>query len=259
MPLVFVLAGLQQAFQLVRVAGATRFEGLGGLVFADRAADPYYEGFAAWARQVLSQHGQARYSHMTGRAIRTRIPVNLAISFVPQHGPYADLTSVLNGADHLASPGDLYVAFADNLYASGSPLTALRDSALGQVVVLARAYQPELAAHRGVITTTRHPGGRLMLDLTERPGPAAARALEHRYGTGNLLLLEGRARLTADFVRFARTTKPPRGAEPKLALALAANARTRPVQVVETTSDVTDLGAPSCTEPATVGAGKQTA
>jgi len=32
---------------------------------------------------------------------------------------------------------------------------------------------------------------------------ATARELERRHGRGNLLLLQGRARLTADFVHFA--------------------------------------------------------
>ena len=36
----------------------------------------------------------------------------------------------------------------------------------------------------------------LMGDLAEKPAAAAARALEQQYGTGSLLLLEGRARLT---------------------------------------------------------------
>jgi len=48
---------------------------------------PYYEQFAAWARQMLSEHGQARYTHLTGRDAGAVLPLGLAVSFVPQRGP----------------------------------------------------------------------------------------------------------------------------------------------------------------------------
>jgi UTP-glucose-1-phosphate uridylyltransferase len=204
---------------------------------------PYYEAFAAWARQVLSEHGQARYAHLAGRDFGAVLPPGLTISFVPQRGPYADLTSVVNGADHLASPDELYVAFADNLYGDPNPLRALRGTAPGQVAVLASRYRPELAGSHGVIAATGKPGQRLMIGLAEKPGPAQARELERHYGRRNLLLLEGRARLTATFTDFARARISPSHAEPKLALAIAAYAASHPVRIVETSADVTDLGA----------------
>ena len=210
---------------------------------------PYYEGFAAWAGQALSEHGQARYAHAARGTFGTALPGDLKISFVPQRGPYADLTSVLNGADHLASPAALYVAFADNLYSGPSPLLALRDTAPGHVAVLASRYRPEQADSHGVIAVTGKPGQLLMAALAEKPGPAHARALERRYGSENLFLLEGRARITATFVSFARTHPPITGSEPKLALALAAYALTYPVHIVETTSDVADLGALAVAPP----------
>ena len=55
-------------------------------------------------------------------------------------------------------------------------------------------------------------------------------------------MLEGRARLTAGFIRFARGYQAPAGTEPKLALAIAAYARSHPVAVTTTTSQVIDLG-----------------
>jgi UTP-glucose-1-phosphate uridylyltransferase len=204
---------------------------------------PYYEGFAAWARNVLSEEGQARYARSACRAFGTSIPAGLSISFVPQRGRYADLTSVINGADYLFGPAELYVAFADNLYGRPGPLLALRGAPPGQVAVLASPYRPELAGRCGVITATGKRGQRLMASLAERPSPAEARALERRHGRGNLLLLEGRARVTADFVRFARARMQIAGTEPKLALTLADYALVRQVHIVETSSSVTDLGA----------------
>lgn len=108
--------------------------------------------------------------------------------------------------------------------------------------VLASAYQPELAARRGVIATRRLDGQLVMIDLAEKPATHAVGAFERRYGTANLLLLEGRTRLTASFIGFAHRYQAPAGTEPKLALTLAAYARTHPVFVTETSAQVIDLG-----------------
>jgi hypothetical protein len=87
-----------------------------------------------------------------------------------------------------------------------------------------------------------------MIDLVEKPSPAAARRIEHRHGHANLMLLEGRMRLTGDFVAFARTHPTPPGSEPKWALTLAAYAQHHPVHVVPLYGDVIDLGTPAtCT------------
>jgi UTP-glucose-1-phosphate uridylyltransferase len=219
---------------------------------------PYYKAFAAWAQQVLSDHGQARYARAARRDFGAVLPPGLTISLVPQRGPYADLTSVINGADHLASPAELYMAFADNLYRGPSPLLALHGTAPGQVAVLASSYRPELAASHGVIAATGMPGRRLMTGLTEKPGPSQARALERRYGRGNLLLLEGRARLTAAFVQFARARTPPPGTELKLALAIAAYAASHPVRIVDASGDVIDLGALAASYSASAASGPTT-
>ena len=93
-----------------------------------------------------------------------------------------------------------------------------------------------------MIATRGQDGQLLMIGLTEKPGPHAARALERRYGTANLRLLEGRARLTASFIDFARSHRTPAGTEPKLALALADYARTHPVFATNTSAQVIDLG-----------------
>ncbi len=214
---------------------------------------PYYDAFTSWARAALSQGGHDSYHH-AARLPAAALPLAaLTVSFITQDGPYADITSVLNGAGYLGSDEDLYVAFADNLYRGDNPLLALHAAPPGCPAVLARPYQPELAASRGVIAARRQEGRLLMLDLAEKPAPDAARALERRYGTGNLLLLEGRARLTAGFIRFAPGYQAPAGTEPKLALAIAAYARTHPVVVTTTSSQVIDLGMtnPQAAAPAT--------
>ena len=164
---------------------------------------PYYDAFTSWARAALSQDGHDSYHH-AARLPAAALPLAaLTVSFITQDGPYADITSVLNGVGYLGPHEDLYVAFADNLYRGDNPLLALQAAPPGCPAVLARPYQPELAASRGVIAARGHQGRLLMIDLAEKPAPDAARALEQRYGTRNLLLLEGRARLTAGFIRFA--------------------------------------------------------
>jgi UTP-glucose-1-phosphate uridylyltransferase len=218
---------------------------------------PYYERFTAWARKAFSQDGHDSYDRAAQQPDLPPPAAALTLRFITQRGPYADITSVLNGAGHLACREDLYVAFADNLYPGSNPLLALRAVTPGCTAVLARPYQRDGATSRGVVIARRDNGRWLMLGLAEKPRPETALALERRYGPANLRLLEGRARLTADLVRFASAYQPPAGTEPKLALAVAAYARTHPVAVITTTSQVIDLGtrpaSPQGHEPATTG------
>lgn len=208
---------------------------------------PYYEQFAAWGRQVLSPCDHARYASAAGLEVPAAVPPGLAVSLIPQRGPYGDLTSVFNGADCLAARDSLYVTFADNLYPGGRPLPLLR-AAGGDVAVLASRYRPALAPGRGILITSPAAGGepRQVRALVEKPDPAQARALEEEHGTGSLLMLEGRARLTAPFLRFARSRQHAApGSEPKLALALGAYARDHRVVAVPADAEVIDLGVPA--------------
>jgi UTP-glucose-1-phosphate uridylyltransferase len=221
---------------------------------------PYYEQFAVWARQVLSRPGRARYSDAAGTCIPDAVPPGLTVSLIPQHGAYGDLTSVLNGAGYLAARDGLHVAFADNLYPGPEPLPLLRDACPGDVTVLASRYRRAMAGSRGILIT--RPGlfpaePRRVLALAEKPGLAEATDLEAAHGPGNLLMLEGRARLTAGFLEFAcsRQDAGP-GSEPKLALAIGAYARRHPVFAVPRDGEVIDLGAPQApSRPAFRGAG----
>jgi UTP-glucose-1-phosphate uridylyltransferase len=210
---------------------------------------PYYEQFAAWARQVLGEHDHARYSRAARHEVTAAVPPGLTVSFIPQHGTYADLTSVLNGADHLGGAGDLYIAFADNLYTGPSPLRQLRAARHGHVTVLASRYQRRLAGSRGILITRPAGDGqpRQVTALIEKPAPAMAAELESRHGAANLLMLEGRARITAGFLAFARTLASGEcgaSGEPKLALVIGAYARAYPVLALLTDADVIDLGIP---------------
>lgn len=210
---------------------------------------PYYQAFADWARQALSPHGRARYLRAAARPLTGHDPTSdLTIDLIAQHGAYADLTSVLNAADHFVAtasgPAPMYMAFSDNLYPGPNPLLALRAAPQHgpALAVLGRPYQAELAGQRGVIITVA--SGNRMLGLVEKPDPPTAHELERRHGAHNLMLLEGRARLTPDFIAFARTHAQLAGNEPKLALTISAYARTHPVLAIPTRGDVVDLGSP---------------
>ena len=207
---------------------------------------PYYEQFAAWAAQVLGRGDHARYASAAGMPVPPAVPAGMTVEFIPQLGPYGDITSVLNGADSLTAEGGLYVAFADNLYPDANPLPLLRDSCPGDVAVLASRYRRALASSRGILITRPGPEGtqRRVLALAEKPGLAEAIALEDAHGTANLLMLEGRARLTGTFIEFARAREDadPRN-EPKLAFAISAYAREHSVFAVPCEGEIIDLGA----------------
>ncbi len=206
---------------------------------------PYYEPFIRWARRVLSGGATARYHRMAGLPPGS-LPrwEQLDLTFVRQHGRYADVTSILNGAARLGRGDNLYVAFADNLYPDGNPMLALQASTAGDSV-LARPYDRAEAARRGVIVTSETGGQCLMVDLVEKPSYDTARDLEERHGSGSLWLLEGRARLTSAFITHLSGLRLPEGTEPKLSLALRGYCHRCPVTVVSTSSPVIDLGAPA--------------
>jgi UTP-glucose-1-phosphate uridylyltransferase len=150
----------------------------------------------------------------------------------------------------LRASGDVFLAFADNLYPHDSPSLALAAVPAGQTAVLVRPYNPAEANHRGVIVSGRNRTDLVLTDLIEKPSQERAQELEDAHGMSSLWLLEGRTRLTRGFVDQLRHTPMSSGAEPKLSLAIrwyAANSG--PVHLVVTHSAVTDLGNSSLDRP----------
>jgi len=207
----------------------------------------YYEPFIGWTARALLPGGAARYRAAAGMPAGPQ-PVHegLRLSFVRQRGAYADITSVLNAAAHLPA-GPLYVVYADNLYPATNPLRLLRAVPGDTAAVLARPFDVAEANRRGVIITD---GTDQLTSLVEKPGPDQAEDLLHTHGPDRLRLLEGRFRLPADLVEQLHGSHDAHPGEPRLSLALAAYARTRPVHVVTTTAAVLDLGLPAtCCRP----------
>jgi UTP-glucose-1-phosphate uridylyltransferase len=205
---------------------------------------PFYEPFMVWAKTTLGRGGQAAY-HRAARLPCTDLPLHeqLDLRFIPQTGRYADVTSVINGTDHLRANGDVFVAFADNLYPHDNPSLSLAAIPAEQSAVLVRPYHPAEASRRGVIVSGTIDGELFLADLIEKPQPERARELEDEHGPSNLWLLEGRARLTRHFVDRLRRMSCS-GCEPKLALELGQYGKSEPVHLVVTHSTVTDLGSP---------------
>jgi hypothetical protein len=95
------------------------------------------------------------------------------------------------------------------------------------VAVLGSRYRRALAGSRSILITRPGPAGasRRVPALAEKPGPAEGIGLEEAHGPGNLLILEGRTRLTAGFLEFARGRRTPGPGASKLALAIGDYAR----------------------------------
>jgi hypothetical protein len=102
---------------------------------------PFYEPFIAGAKTTPGPGGQATYQRIA-RLPRTGPPLHerLDLRFTPQRGRYAGITSVLNGADHLRATGDVFVAFADNLYPHDNASLTLAAALAGRTMVLVRPY-----------------------------------------------------------------------------------------------------------------------
>jgi UTP-glucose-1-phosphate uridylyltransferase len=204
---------------------------------------PFYEPFIAWAKLTLGSGGQAAYQRAAGLP-RTDLPLHdqVDLQFIPQQGRYADVTSVVNGADHLRTVDDLLVAFADNLYPHDNTSLALAAVPTGRTAVLVRPYRPAEAGHHGVVISRRLGSELVVAGLVEKPSRDRARGLENKHGASSLWLLEGRARLSGEFVDQLRGAWMTTGAEPKLSLAIRKYADREPVRLVVTHSTVTDLG-----------------
>ncbi|GIH07167.1 hypothetical protein Rhe02_52340 [Rhizocola hellebori] len=203
---------------------------------------PFYERFMAWAQTTLGAGGRAAYQRAAGMpATDPPLHEKLDLTFIPQRGRYADITSILNAAAHF-EPADVFVAFADNLYPGDNPAASLALAPAKRAIVLARPYRREEASVRGVIVSRYHDGLCLLTDLVEKPPPAEAGRLEAEHGYENLWLLEGRARLPWTMIRELGSRARRLGPEPKLSLAIRDHAHNEPVIVITTESAVIDLG-----------------
>jgi UTP-glucose-1-phosphate uridylyltransferase len=206
---------------------------------------PYYTPLIDWTRQVLAPGAMARYHALAAQPPGLAPPAErLRLDFVAQRGRYADVTSVINGAEHLCS-GELYVVFADNVDPTHTALSALATAtAPGTPAVMAAPFDLSAAGRHGVIICTGTGPAQTMTALIEKPSPEHAARLEAEYGAARLRLLQGRMRVTPELLHYLEVTAGGMASEPKLSLLLATYARSHPVQVVTSTRPLTDLGLP---------------
>lgn len=219
---------------------------------ADRAVvvhHPYYAPLIEWTRQVLAPGAQARYRQLAHQPGGHRPLTDLMqVDFIAQHGRYADITSALNGAEHL-NTGDICLAFADNVDPSHTALSELMATApRGAPAVLAGPFTLQGASSHGVIICAGTGPDRTMAALVEKPDPVHAALLVDEHGPDSLRLLQGRARLTPELLRYLTASVRDTASEPKLALALADYARHHAVGVVTNTKTMIDLGIPDAVE-----------
>ncbi|MFF8919431.1 hypothetical protein ACF08M_40655 [Streptomyces sp. NPDC015032] len=76
---------------------------------------PCYTPFIDWARQTLTPGALARYQELAQQPVSFPSPTeDLRVDFIAQRGRYADITSALNGSQHLRS-ADVCLLFSDNI------------------------------------------------------------------------------------------------------------------------------------------------
>ncbi|GAA2842243.1 NTP transferase domain-containing protein [Kitasatospora aburaviensis] len=208
---------------------------------------PYYAPFYDWNRHVTSPGSHDRYRQAAGQPTGPRPAVEeLAVDFIPQRGRYADITSALNGSAHLRT-GTVSLLFADNVDPSHTALARLLDATdPDHPAFLAAPFSISGAQSHGVVICSGSGTVRTMAGLVEKPGAQQAARLADEHGADNLRLLQGRGRITPDLLHHLAATSRHASThiEPKLALALAAYARRRPVQIVTSSAAMVDLGAP---------------
>ncbi|MFF3630126.1 sugar phosphate nucleotidyltransferase [Streptomyces sp. NPDC002164] len=214
---------------------------------------PYYTPLIDWTRQVLAPGALARYQALTNQPLGQPPSAEvLQLDFIAQHGRYADVTSVLNGAEHLRT-GEFYVVFADNVDPAHTALSALATATPpGTPAVLATPFDTDAARHFGVIVCSGEGPVRRIRRLVEKPDREQSVRLEAEHGAANLRLLQGRVRVTPGLLHHLAAAVHGM-AEPKLSLALASYARSHRVDVVTSTQPLTDLGMPSCEGTGTEG------
>lgn len=104
---------------------------------------PYYAPLMSWTRQVLAPGALARYQELAQQPVSARPPAEgLRVDFIAQRGRYADITSALNGSEHLRS-GDICLAFCDNVDVGHTALSELIAAAAPRTpAVLAAPFGP---------------------------------------------------------------------------------------------------------------------
>lgn len=216
---------------------------------SDRAVvvhHPYYTPLIDWTRQVLAPGALARYRTLTNQSlVQPKEADHLQVDFIAQRGRYADVTSVLNGAEHVGT-GEFYVVFADNVDPTHAALSALVTATRpGIPAVLAAPFDMGAAGNHGVIVCTGEDPVQRMVGLIEKPDREQAIRLESEFGIANLRLLQGRMRVTPRLLGYLAGVAQNMISEPKFSLALASYARSHRVDVVTSTQPLSDLGVPS--------------
>ncbi|GAA1219029.1 hypothetical protein GCM10009665_06320 [Kitasatospora nipponensis] len=204
---------------------------------------PYYAGLADWSNQVFGPGGTSRYRQLAQQPGGQQ--PRLHVDFIAQRGQYADVTSALNGSEHLRT-GNLALVFSDNVDPAHRALAELIDATDPEhPAVLTSPFDIQRASAHGVVICSGTGPVLTMTRLVEKPDFVNAARLVAEHGPDRLRLLQGRMRITPPLLHhLAATARHAGHAEPKVSLALASYARRHRVQVVTSTVPMVDLGAP---------------
>lgn len=206
---------------------------------------PYYESFIQWVQKCIVDGHIGNYAaHL--RSVGKDVSHNFEqlkhkIRFIPEHGTYSDISSLLSCRDALSSDS-FYLLFGDNLYPKYQYVRDIKNTSSGGVSILGSVYDEAVASKKGILITELHKGERRLVDLVEKPGSTLAKELAKKHGADSLFFLEGRFKLNHDFINSINIHQCLHNGEPKLAYALRNYAKTQSVKVHVCQEPVIDIG-----------------
>jgi UTP-glucose-1-phosphate uridylyltransferase len=206
---------------------------------------PYYEPFIAWVRHLLAEGGRSKYDAVLG-GLGKSIPSSASlegmnIQFIPESGPYCDVSSLFSCMELLRS-SSFYLAFSDMLYLQGHSMTGLLNIQGEAPIIMTTPFDIKKIARQGLIVARKVEEDHEVVDIVEKPEREVALQLVRQWGEENLFMLEGRFKLTKDFLDSISFESCVAGAEPKLSYALRNYARSNAVKLMLSDDVLTDVG-----------------
>lgn len=206
---------------------------------------PYYEPFITWIRHLLVEGGGSKYDAVLsslGKNLPSPVPLEgMNIQFIPESGPYCDISSLFSCMELLRS-SSFYLAFSDMLYLRGHSMAGLLNMQGEAPVIMTTPFDIKKIAHQGLIVARKVGEDHEVVDIVEKPERDVALQLARQWGEENLFMLEGRFRLTKDFLDSISFESCVAGAEPKLSYALRNYARFNAVKLMRSDDVLTDVG-----------------
>lgn len=109
-------------------------------------------------------------------------------------------------------------------------------------IIMTTPFDIKKIVHQGLIVARKAGEDHEVIDIVEKPNRSVALQLVRQWGKENLFMLEGRFRLTKDFLDSISFESCRDGMEPKLSYALRNYARSNTVKLMLSDDVLTDVG-----------------